>query len=64
MGLSFGVHMGIVTGDEPELRGKVDNGSISQSDVDKEVDEIEKREKFGEKYSTVSIIGLYLGYNF
>lgn len=63
-GLSAGINLGVITGDDPELKGKVDDPSISQADVDKEVDEIEEEEKFGETYSTLPIVGLYLGFSF
>jgi hypothetical protein len=63
-GLSGGLYLGVLTGGNPELKGKVDNDLISQADVDKEVDEIEKEEKFGDRYNTVSIIRLSIGYNF
>ena len=63
-GLSGGIYLGMISGGEPELRGKVDNGAILQEDVDKEIAEIEEEEKFGEKYSNVPIIGAHIGFNF
>ena len=63
-GLSLGAYMGMISGGEPELKGEVDDDSISQSDVDKEVDEIEEEENFGEKYANVFIAGFSLGFNF
>lgn len=63
-GLSGGIFLGMISGGEPTLKGKVDSDLISQEDVDKEIDEIEKEEKFGEKYSNVAYIALSIGYNF
>lgn len=63
-GLSGGLYLGVLTGGNPELKGKVDNNLISQADVDKEVDEIEKEEEFGDRYNTISVIRFSIGYNF
>lgn len=63
-GLSGGLYIAAITGGEPELRGKVDDPTILQSYVDSAVDEMEQREKFGEKYSTIINIGATIGFNF
>ncbi len=65
-GLSGGLSLGAITGEKPELSGKIENitGPITQEEIDEEVDELYRSEKIDERFSTVLVIGLYLGYNF
>ncbi len=64
IGLSWGLFFGVLTGDDPELKGKVDNTAIPQEYIDKEVDKFAEEEDFGEKYKTAPLARIYFGYSF
>ena len=63
-GLSWGLFLGALSGGDPELKGETDVAGVTQDDIDKQVEEVEEEEKFGEKYNTVALVRLSIGFNF
>ena len=64
IGLSWGLFLGVLTGDDPKIKGTVSNSSISQADIDKGIENFEEEENFGERYNTAPLMRVSFGYAF
>lgn len=63
-GLSWGLYLGALSGGDPELKGETDVAGVTQDDIDRQVKEVEEEENFGERFNTVAVVRLSIGFNF